>query len=102
MTFSDRPFSADELVRLLDEALLTDWQNVRMFANAVDGKTVTIVSMGMSNTHYTVDLLPPEARPSEKLFWLLQANLRKPACTENPQTVDNTSVDRMGGLLDDI
>ncbi len=94
-------FSADELVRLLDRALLTDWQNVRIFANRADGKTETIVSMGMSNTHYTVDQLVPEARPSEKLFWLLQQNLSKPQ-TDNQPSVEIASADRSDDLLDDI
>lgn len=88
-------FSANELVRLLDEAMTSgEWHSVRIFQG--------LVSMGRDQSSFTVDQLVPEARPSEKLFWLLQANLRKSACTENPQTVDNKSVDRMDDLLDDI
>ncbi len=94
--------SADELVALLDEALLSDWQNVRIFANRVDGKTETVVSMGMSNTHYTVDLLAPSARPSEKLLWLLNHNLRGVnAVPETPPSVE-TSTDQSADWLDDI
>ncbi len=95
-------FSADELVALLDEALLSDWQNVRIFSNRVDGKTETIVSMGMSNTHYTVDQLVPEARPSEKLFWLLQHNLGDHARRQNQPSVEIASDDQSDDLLDDI
>ncbi len=87
-------FSADELVRMLDEAMTSgEWHSVRIFQG--------LVSMGRDQSSFTVDQLVPEARPSEKLFWLLQANLRKPVCPETPPTVDNTS-GALGDLPDDI
>lgn len=87
-------FSPENLVRMLDEAMTSgDWHSVRIFQG--------LVSMGRDQSSFTVDQLVPEARPSEKLFWLLNANLRKPVCAETPQNVDNKS-GALSDLLDDI
>ncbi len=97
--YSDKPFSADELVALLDEAMTSgDWHSVRIFNGAAVSSPGILVSMGRDHSSFTVDQLSAEARPSEKLLWLLRDNLRRGSAAA-PET---TPSDRMGDLLDDI
>lgn len=92
-------FSADELVQLLDEAMTSgDWHSVRIFNGAAVSSPGILVSMGRDHSSFTVDQLSAEARPSEKLLWLLRDNLRRGAAAV-PET---TPSDPMGDLLDDI
>lgn len=92
-------FSADELVALLDEAMTSgNWHSVRIFNGAAVSSPGILVSMGRDHSSFTVDQLSAEARPSEKLLWLLRHNLRRgPAAV--PET---TPRDRLGDLLNDI
>ncbi len=92
-------FSAEELVALLDEAMTSgDWHSVRIFNGATVSSPGILVSMGRDHSSFTVDQLSAEARPSEKLLWLLRDNLRRGTAAA-PET---TPSDRMGDLLDDI
>lgn len=91
--------SAEELVALLDEAMTSgDWHSVRIFNGAAVSSPGILVSMGRDHSSFTVDQLSAEARPSEKLLWLLRDNLRRGSAAA-PET---TPSDRMGDLLDDI
>ncbi len=95
--------SADELVALLDEALTSpDWHSVRIFNGAAVGSSGVLASMGRDQSSFTVDQLVPEARPSEKLLWLLKHNLRGVnAVPETPPSVE-TSTDQSADWLADI
>ncbi|WP_425962682.1 hypothetical protein [Rhizobium nepotum] len=92
-------FSADELVALLDKAMTSgEWHSVRIFNGAAVGSSGIMVSMGRDHSCFTVDQLIPEAKPSEKLFWLLRDNLRRVRAAA-PET---TPSDPLSNLLDDI
>lgn len=100
-------FSAEELVVLLDEVMMSgDWHSIRIFnGGALSGAQATpgvLVSMGRDHTSFTVDQLVPEARPSEKLWWLLNHNARGRQALPQTENQPSGDIDRMQTLLDDI